>query len=100
MKKYFFFLFVSLFIITSSFTLEVDKSELQRASSNQTIEFINYTGPHTVINSIDQIMGIGSSMGSQVSKDPSISTNVGTKNKYYVVHAVDKSKGKFDEYLF
>lgn len=96
MKKYFFFLFVSLFIITSSFALEVDKSELQSASSNQTIEFINYTGPHTVINSIDQIRGIGSSMGSQVSKDPSISTNVGTKNKYYVVHAVDQSKGKFD----
>ncbi|MCR4741476.1 MAG: hypothetical protein K5866_01185 [Treponema sp.] len=96
MKKYFFFLFVSLFIVTISFALEVDKSELQSASENQTIEFINYTGPHSVINSISQIKGIGSSMGSQVSKNPALATNLGSKNKYYVVHAVDESKGKFD----
>ena len=74
--------------------LEVDEPEL-RVTGNETIEFINYTGPHKVIDSLEAIKRIGSDMGKTIV--PEKPSQVGNKNKYYVIHAVDETeKGKLD----
>ncbi len=78
------------------FALEVDKSELNSAGDT-TIEFINYTGPHKVIDSISAIKGIGNQMGTIIADKLSESTSTSKNSKYFVVHAVDESEsGKLD----
>ena len=52
MKKSILFAALSMFIATAFFGLEVDEAEIR--STSTTIEFINYTGPHKVIDSIGQ----------------------------------------------
>ena len=60
-------LFVSVFAFVGSiFALEVNTTELQSLNGNTEIEFINYEGPHSVINTVAQIKGIGSEIGAQV----------------------------------
>lgn len=95
MKK-FSLLLVSIFFTAALFALEVNKSELD-STGDTTIEFINYNGPHKVIDSLASIKGIGSSLGSQVGKDVSKAASTSKNSKYYVVHAVDESEsGKLD----
>ena len=55
MKKILFLITVLFFIILQVHSLEVSKKELQSISNNSTIEFINYTGPHKKIDSIEAI---------------------------------------------
>ena len=94
MKKLLSVFIVSLLFAAGVMALEVNEPELQ-VTGNETIEFINYTGPHKVIDSLAAIKGIGSDMGKQIV--PEIPSTVGNKNKYYVVHAVDANeKGKLD----
>ncbi len=69
--------------------LEVNEPEL-KATGSETIEFINYSGPHKVIDSLEAIKRIGSDMGKTIVPDKPSTT--GNKNKYYVVHAVDPSE--------
>ena len=89
-------LLISAVLTAGLFALEVDKNELD-STGNTIIEFINYTGPHKVIDSVSAIKSIGSGLGSQVAKDPSKSTSTAKNSKYYVVHAVDPDeKGKLD----
>ena len=89
-------LLVSVILTASLSALEVDKNELN-STSDTTIEFINYTGPHKVIDSIAAIKSIGSGLGSQIAKDPSKASSTAKNSKYYVVHAVDESEtGKLD----
>lgn len=94
MKKSILFAALSMLIATALFGLEVDEAEIK--STSKTIEFINYTGPHKVIDSIAAIKSIGSGMGTVISKNVASSTSVGNTSKYYVVHAVDGTKGKLD----
>lgn len=95
MKK-FILLFISAALSASLFALEVNKSELD-STGDTTIEFINYTGPHKVIDSVASIKSIGSNMGSQVAKDPTQSSATAKNSKYYVIHAIDESEsGKLD----
>ncbi len=95
MKK-FILLFISAAFTAGLFALEVNKSELD-STGDTTIEFINYTGPHKVIDSIASIKSIGSNMGSQVAKDPTQSSATAKNSKYYVIHAIDESEsGKLD----
>lgn len=95
MKK-FILLFISAALSVSLFALEVNKSELD-STGDTTIEFINYTGPHKVIDSVASIKSIGSNMGSQVAKDPTQSSATAKNSKYYVIHAIDESEsGKLD----
>lgn len=96
MKKQFLITILSLLVFNGLFALEVNQSELKSAQENNTIEFINYTGPHKIINSIDEIKGIGSSLGNVVSKSVEKNTQTGNKNKYYVIHAVDETEGNLD----
>ena len=94
MKKILSLSFVLLCLSAVIFELEVDEPEL-KTSGTETIEFINYTGPHKVIDSISAIKAIGSDMGKMIV--PEQASTVGNKDKYYVVHAVDANeKGKLD----
>ena len=88
-------LIASIFMLAAGvFALEVNEPEL-RVTGSETIEFINYTGPHKVIDSLEAIKRIGSDMGKTIV--PEKPSEVGNKNKYYVIHAVDASeKGKLD----
>lgn len=94
MKKSLLITLAALFALSSLFGLEVDEEEIK--STSTTIEFINYNGPHKVIDSISAIKGIGSGMGIVISKDLSQNASTGNKAKYYVVHAVDNNSGKLD----
>ena len=70
-------LLVSALLTAGLFALEVNKNELN-TTGDTTIEFINYTGPHKVIDSIEAIRSIGSGLGVQIARDPtkSISTSI------------------------
>ena len=79
MKK-FILLFISAALSASLFALEVNKSELD-STGDTTIEFINYTGPHKVIDSVASIKSIGSNMGSQIGKNPTQSSATAKNSK-------------------
>ena len=68
MKKFSSILLALLFT-TSLFALEVNTAELRSLSDRAEIEFINYEGPHAVINTAGQIKGIGSSIGKDIAMD-------------------------------
>lgn len=94
MKKITYLLLISLLSISSIFSLEVDKNELN-TTGNEIIEFINYTGPHKVIDSAQAIKEIGSDLGKDISL--SVSSTNGSNEKYYVVHSVtSESKDQLD----
>ena len=96
MKKTLLLLALSLLLSAGLFALEVNQPELT-STGNQTIEFVNYTGPHKVIDSISAIKGIGSGLGQQVALDPSKSTSTNKNSKYWVIHAIDENEsGKLD----
>lgn len=89
MKRIIGFLFTAILLSISTFALEVDEPEL-RGTSTEQIEFINYTGPHKVIDSIAAIKAIGSTMGETIV--PGQPSTVGNRQKYFVVHAIDPSE--------
>jgi len=96
MKKFTVFAAAVLFAAASLSALSVDRDEL-KSTQNTTIEFINYVGPHKVIDSLEAIKAIGTGLGTVISKDVTVASDAGNKNKYYVVHAVDPSEsGKLD----
>lgn len=75
---------------------KVDEEELKSAG-NDTIVFINYTGPHSKIDSLASIRQLGSELGTVVAKDTSKATSAGNPARYSVIHAIDPSeKGKLD----
>lgn len=94
MKKITCLLLISLLSISSIYSLEVDKNELN-TTGNEIIEFINYTGPHKVIDSAQAIKEIGSDLGKDISL--SVSSTNGSNEKYYVIHSVtSESKDQLD----
>ena len=94
MKKSF-FIFLALLTFSAVSALEVNRPELE--GYQQTIEFINYTGPHKVIDSVDAIKSIGKDLGNVISKSTGVSATAGSSSKYYVIHAVDANqKDKLD----
>jgi hypothetical protein len=77
------FLFLLLFCVSSLFAQDVDKTEL--ASTRDTaVEFINYEGPHSKIETLEQIMGVGKFLGNSIGEAYSTATYAG---KYRVIHA-------------
>ncbi len=90
-KRLFSAVFAALLVCALPFSaaaLEVDQQELESVSAADTIVFVNYTGPHAVIDSVDQIKGIGSSLGNVIASDPA-AAEAGLSSRYYVIHAVD-----------
>ena len=81
------------------FPLEVDEEEIRVDAS--AIEFINYTGPHTQIDTIQEIVSIGAGLGDAVSSSPRDAYSGHGDSRYYVIHAVDTSvKEGFDADIF
>jgi hypothetical protein len=76
---------VLLFLVAAAFALDVDEEELSELGS-QDIDFINYEGPYEVINTIDEIMSIGTALGESIGTEFSDFTVSG---KYRIIHAVD-----------
>lgn len=73
--------------INSGFAVEVDTSELK--SVENTIVFENYTGPHSVVDSLDDIKGIGINLADDFSKE--VNGTYGNSEKYYVIHCIDEN---------
>ncbi|MBI9100349.1 MAG: hypothetical protein JEY91_17835, partial [Spirochaetaceae bacterium] len=69
----------------SLFAIDVDKDELQ-SYGDKKIEFYNYVGPHAFINTLEEILGLGSQLGVQVNPDSDGNFTIG--NKYSVIHSV------------
>ena len=81
--------------------IEVNRNEIQSAGNSNEVVFRNYSGPHSVINTIEQIREIGSSLGVQVSANPDRAGTIGASNRYAVIHAIDPNeKEKFDADIF
>ncbi len=78
-----------LLIAIPIFSLEVDRYELESAGDESTVIFVNYEGPHDVINTIEEIESIGSGLAIPVSEATETAQSVGDENRYYVIHAVD-----------
>lgn len=87
-------LFIFLTLISSVFALEVSRTELDSASNPDVIEFINYTGPYTVINTKAQIAAIGSELGEIIAGKESLTA--GAESRYHIIHAIDDTEGALD----
>ena len=86
----------TLLAVSSAFGLEVNRAELE-STRGSNIVFQNYSGPHTIINTVDQIRRIGSDLAPSIAADPDNFTTAGNPSRYYVIHAVDpKSPEKLD----
>ena len=79
-KNRIFFLLSSLFLSSAVFALEVNEKELETVSPEQ-IVFENYSGPHSVINTADEISGIGSSLGKTVAQNLEQPSKAGSSAK-------------------
>ncbi len=90
-------LFILLMSTASAAALEVDEEELAEGRDGP-VEFINYEGPHEIINTRDQIRGIGIFLGNAVVE---AGRPYGFQGKYTVIHAVDPDKnGLLDADIF
>ena len=91
---------VMFFSLSALSAIGVDQSEIQSTEGNE-IVFRNYSGPHSVINTIEQIRGIGAEIGNLVRENPTRIGTVGNTNRYAVIHAIDPTtKEKFDADIF
>lgn len=87
--------------LTAGFALSVDKSEIESAGGANTVVFQNYTGPHSVINTVAQIKAIGSTLGREISTNVEKNSTAGNASRYQIIHAVDPSEtGKLDADIF
>lgn len=77
--------FCAFTLMSTVFAIEVDQNELRQAE-NTPIEFINYTGPHSEIDSLQSIAAIGTALAGAAQRG-----RAGDMNRYAVIHAVDTS---------
>ena len=84
---------LGLLMAFSLFGIEVNEGEIK---TDGNIEFINYTGTHSQVDTVDQIRAIGTQLGSAVT-----SGSAGNLGRYYVMHIVDANDTKgFDADIF
>ncbi|MBQ9283123.1 MAG: hypothetical protein IJ207_13170 [Treponema sp.] len=87
--------------VSAANAIGVDRDEIQSVSNANEVVFRNYSGPHSVINTIEQIREIGSTLGNSVKAEPNNKGLIGSANRYAVIHAVDPdTKEKFDADIF
>lgn len=79
---------ILLLICSSSWAqdVQVDRDELA-SIGDQSIKFINYVGPYEFINTLDQIRGIGRSLGENIVPEKPGEASAG--GKYRVLHIVN-----------
>ncbi len=89
---------VGLLLLSSGLAFaQVDRDELAKGQGAD-VTFTNYVGPHTRIDTVDQIVGIGQSLGRSVGSSPATFTFAG---KYRLIHAVGPAEGnKLDADIF
>ena len=76
---------------------QVDRDELSKGQGTS-VTFTNYVGPHNRVDTVEQIVGIGQSLGRGVSAAPGEFTFGG---KYRLIHAVGAPEGnKLDADIF
>ncbi len=87
-------------LTTFIFAVEVNEKELETVSVDAVV-FENYTGPHSVINTADEISNIGTELGKKLKPNIEKQTTVGSEIKYQVIHAIDPTEtGKLDADIF
>ncbi|MDR1506748.1 MAG: hypothetical protein LBI67_06560 [Treponema sp.] len=87
-----------LFILAASpvFAQNVDKDELEK--NQAAVNFINYEGPHSRIDTVEQIRNIGYQLGLSIKNG---AERAGANNRYFVIHCVSESEGgKLDADVF
>jgi len=84
MKKYIVVLSV-LFSLSALFAINVDEKEVQ-TGADDTVDFVNYTGTHDEVDTVEAIRGIGRSLAGAAS-----SGREGTSDRYMIIHAVDST---------
>ena len=83
-------------LVSAVFAVEVDEDEI-RSIGGSDVVFENYVGPHSVINTIEEIRAIGSGIGDVVAQNADKAGTYGYAPKYSVIHAIDpEEKGKLD----
>ena len=90
-------LFILLIGTVFATALDVDEEELAEGRDGP-IKFINYEGPHEIINTRDEIRGIGIFLATAAREN---GRPYGFQGKYTVIHAVDPEKnGLLDADIF
>jgi hypothetical protein len=88
---------LAILLVAAGAFAQVDRDELLKGQGAN-VTFTNYVGPHSVINTVDQIVGIGLALGKPVGTAPG-EFNVG--GKYRLIHAVGPAEGtKLDADIF
>jgi hypothetical protein len=88
---------IALLSAALAFGLQVDKDELTKGQGKN-IVFINYVGPHTTVDTLAQIMGIGQALGQGLGDKPA---ELSYNGKYRLIHAVGAPEGqKLDADIF
>ena len=76
-------------VLAAAPALEVDQDEIR--VEPDAVEFINYTGAHTEVNTREEILSIGSSLGNVIRGVPADQSTRGGDARYRIIHAVDSS---------
>ncbi len=99
MKKQGFLLCLLLTVfLASASAIGINENEIRIDS---TVEFENYSGPHSRIDSVESINSIGSALGQEVSTSLETSKNISTNAKYSVIHVIGNEDGsKLDADIF
>lgn len=94
-RKIFFLcsIFLSTFCVFFVSALELDNEELRRALRENDLEFIDYKGFYDRIDTIDQIISIGRTLGKNWLKNPSAKESIYT-DKYKVLRLVEEGESE------
>ena len=100
MKKVFSIFCVFLFVLTMAVSQESEPLPAETETENlEDVEFINYTGPNDVIDSVSAIRAIGAELGNQIVQEEA--SSLGNRDRYSVVHAVnEEDPAKLDADVF
>jgi len=83
-------------LVSGVFAQNVNRQELE--DNQASVNFINYEGPHSRIDTVAQIRAIGYDLGRAVRNG---ATRAGTQNRYFVIHcAADPDGNKYDADVF
>jgi len=83
-------------LVSGIFAQNVNRQELE--DNQASVNFINYEGPHSRIDTVAQIRAIGYDLGRVVRNG---AARAGTENRYFVIHcAADPEGEKYDADVF
>ena len=86
MRKFFLFCIPFIIFAVSNIAGQVDREEIEKVKE---VEFINYQGPHEIIDSKKDIMSIGNSLGETISSGK---TQGAVSGRYRIMHLTDASE--------